>query len=54
MTTALFLLRCVELGISISDLDRMTVGMCLDCWSEKARDSEDFPILASQADFDRW
>ena len=39
MTTALFLLRCVEIGISISDLDLLTIGMVLDIWTEKGNDS---------------
>ena len=39
MTTALFLLRCVEIGISISELDLLTIGMVLDIWTEKSNDS---------------
>ena len=27
MTTPLFLLRCLEIGISIGDLDYLTIGM---------------------------
>ena len=27
MTTALFMLRCVQLGLSIQDLDLLTIGM---------------------------
>ena len=30
MTTPLFLLRCVEIGISIRDLDLLTIGLVLD------------------------
>ena len=30
MTTPLFLLRCVQLGISIRDLDLLTIGMVND------------------------
>ena len=29
MTTPLFLLRCVQLGISIADLDLLTIGLSL-------------------------
>ena len=36
MTTPLFLLRSVELGISIRDLDLLTIGLVLDMWTEKA------------------
>ena len=35
MTTPLFLLRSVEIGISISDLDLLTVGLVIDMWTEK-------------------
>ena len=30
MTTPLFMLRCVQLGISIADLDLLTVGLVND------------------------
>ena len=30
MTTPLFLLRCVQLGISIRDLDLLTIGLVND------------------------
>ena len=31
MTTPLFLLRCVQLGISIADLDLLTIGWSMIC-----------------------
>ena len=42
MTTPLFLLRCVEVGISIQDLDLLTIGIVLDMWTEKVAQQEDF------------
>ena len=57
MTTALFLLRCVELGISVVDLDYLTIGLVLDIWTEKGNDvvaSENPVYLAQQEDFDRF
>ena len=54
VNTPLFLLRCVELGLSISDLDLLTVGMVLDMLTEQKNDEYKYPELASQADFDRW
>ena len=45
MTTPLFLLRSVEIGISISDLDLLTVGLVIDMWTEKANDSVKFDIF---------
>ena len=35
MTTALFLLRCTEIGIAIADLDLLTIGLVMDMWTEK-------------------
>lgn len=54
MTTALFLLRCVEIGISISELDLLTIGMVLDIWTEKLNDGVKYSKVAGQADFDKF
>jgi hypothetical protein len=54
MTTPLFLLRCVELGISISDLELLTIGIILDMWTEKSNDSVNYAAAATQEDFDRF
>ena len=54
MTTALFLLRCVEIGISISELDLLAIGMVLDIWTEKANDGVKYSKMAGQTEFDRF
>lgn len=54
MTTPLFLLRCVELGLSMDDLDHLTVGMITEMFHEKGRDSIKFAYEANQADFDAF
>lgn len=54
MTTPLFLLRSVEIGISISDLDLLTVGLVIDMWTEKANDSVNYNKIAMQDDFDKF
>jgi hypothetical protein len=54
MTTPLFLLRCIEIGISIRDLDLLSIGLVLDIWTEKANDSVKYRRLATQEDFDRF
>ena len=38
MTTPLFLLRCVQLGISIRDLDLLTIGIVNDMFVESRND----------------
>lgn len=52
MTTPLFLLRSVELGISIQDLSLLSVGFVIDMWTEKANDSVKYKKVATQQDFD--
>lgn len=54
MTTALFLLRCTEIGIGISELDLVTIGIVLDMWTEKVNDGVKYNSLAGQADFDKF
>ena len=55
MTTPLFLLRCVQLGISIRDLDLLTIGMVNDIYAESGNDEvakDVYKVLASQHDMD--
>ena len=54
MTTPLFLLRCVEVGISIQDLDLLNIGLVLDMWTEKANDDMKYEQVAQQEDFDKF
>jgi hypothetical protein len=54
MTTPLFLLRCTEIGISIRDLELLSIGLVLDIWTEKANDDVKYDRLADQEDFDRF
>ena len=54
MTTPLFLLRCVQLGISIRDLDLLTIGMVNDMYAENSNDHWKYKEIATQADFDHF
>lgn len=54
MTTPLLLLRCVQLGIHISELDLLTIGTVLDMYTELQRDDEPHDQLASQDDMERF
>lgn len=54
MSTALFLLRCVELGLSMEDLDDLTIGMVNDMFIEKSNDQYEWKEVADQSDFDRF
>lgn len=54
MTTPLFLLRCVQLGLHISELDLLTIGMVNDMYAENGNDSYDWPVLADQDAMDKF
>lgn len=54
MTTPLFLLRAVQLGISLADLELLTMGMVNDMYTEQLNDEVKYPALATQQDFDRF
>ncbi len=54
MTTPLFLLRCVQLGLSIRDLDLLTIGMVNDMYAESRNDEYKYATLATQEDFDKF
>lgn len=54
MTTPLFLLRCVQLGISLSELDLLTIGVVNDMCTEQQNDDYNYPVLADQSAMDRF
>jgi len=54
MTTPLFLLRCLQIGLSLRDLDLLTVGMVNDIFIENQNDDFDYLPVATQEDFDNF
>ena len=54
MTTALFLLRCVQLGLSMQDLELLTIGMTNDMNVETRNNDHKYPVLATQEDMNRF
>ena len=54
MTTPLFLLRCVQIGVSIRDLDLLTIGLVNDMYIELNNDDYKYAAVAGQADFDNF
>lgn len=54
MTTPLFLLRCVQIGLSIRDLDLLTIGMVNDMYAESGNDEYKYREIASQEDMDNF
>lgn len=56
LNTAVFLLRCTEVGLSMTDLDHLTVGMVIDLFTERLNDQEEPNTTrkATQKDFDKF
>ena len=53
MTTPLFLLRCKQLGLTLTELDMLTIGIINDMFTERENDDFDgWTEVAGQADFD--
>lgn len=52
MNTALFTLRCIQCGISISDMEFLSMGMVNDMFAEMKNDSYKYPLIATQTDID--
>ena len=47
-------MRCVELGLSMTDLEELDMGMVYDMIIEKANDAAEYDTIATQADFDTF
>ena len=54
MTTPLLLLRAVQLGVHISEMDLLTIGEINDMYTEMQRDEGPHEMLACQDDFDSF
>lgn len=54
MTLGLFLLRAVQMGLSIPDLDGLEYGTVIDMMTESSNDGEEYDILPTQEDFDAF
>ena len=54
MTTALFILRAKQLGLSLIELEELEEGFVTDMIIESANDSAEYNRVASQADFDKF
>lgn len=54
MTTPLFMLRAIELGLSVEDIDELDTGLIYDMLIERSNDEYEYPIEATQSDFDKF
>ena len=54
MTTALFVLRCLQIGLRLPDLDLIDEGMAYDMMVESSNDSAEYHVMATQEDMNRF
>ena len=54
MTTPLFLLRCVHLGISMADMELLSIGLVNDMFVESRNDEYRYAEIGTQEDMDRF
>lgn len=52
MNTALYLYRCCQIGLSMSDLELLSIGLVNDMFIESKNDEYDYPYLASDEDIE--
>ena len=48
------MLRCIQVGIRIQDLDVLSYGTVIDILTEAGNDGAEYRAVASQADFDNF
>ena len=54
MTTPLFLLRCLQIGLSLDELDLLTIGMVTEIFIERNNDDYDYCYTADQQAYDSF
>lgn len=54
MTTPLFLLRCVQLGLSMADLELLSIDLINDMYAESKNDDCKYAQIATQENIDRF
>ena len=54
MTCGLYMLRVLQSGLRLDDLDNLTLGMVYDIFTESGNDSCEYKRIATQADFDAF
>lgn len=53
LNAALFMLRCTQCGIAISDLELLSIGLVQDMFIEQKNDEYEYAHKATQSDIDR-
>jgi len=54
LNTPLYVLRCIQAGLRLSDLDVLDYGFVIDILTEIDNDSYNYKEVANQSDFDTF
>lgn len=54
VNTPLYVLRCIQVGLKLSDLDVLDYGFIQDMITELDNDSYKYKEVANQTDFDKF
>lgn len=54
MTTPLFMLRCLQVGLRLDDLDELEIGLVNDMFVEMANDHVEWAYKATQEDMNAF
>lgn len=50
----MYVLRCIQLGLRLSELDDLDYGFVVDMITERDNDNYKYKEIASQEDFDKF
>ena len=48
------MLRYAQLGLTVADLDELDMGLITDMMIESSNDTYEYPLIATQKDFDKF
>ena len=48
------MLRCYQCGLTIAELEQLSIGTVLDIFTEAQNDKCEYKQVANQSDFDKW
>lgn len=54
MNTAITVLRAIQVGLTLADLDYLDYGELLDILTESGNDQENYQEMATQNDYDKF
>ena len=54
LNTALYMLRAFQMGLTVSDMEQIPMGLILDMITEESNDYADYDRVPTQEDFDAF